>query len=99
MTMRRRRDGEPNPIDGAQAVGPGAIDDEDGSRAAAGGGGPGASAGRVQGAWTTPAVVVRRPDGTVLGDDDAENDRHDDGGPQSSTPGSTPGVAPRRSRV
>lgn len=70
MTRRRRRDGERNPVDGAQAVGPGSTPAPRGPRrdrpvpAPDDQGGDGVP--RVHGAWTTPAVVVRAPDGSVV---------------------------------
>ncbi len=71
MSGRRRRDGRPNQDNGAPAVGPRSISASRGRKRAD----PQADAGdgdapRVRGAWTTPAVVVRRPDGSVVNDDE-----------------------------
>lgn len=75
MTERRRRDGDDDAIDRAQAVGPRSKPTDQGR--------PGEIGGvedtpRVHGAWTTPAVVVRRPDGSVV---TGERDQAADGGP------------------
>jgi hypothetical protein len=67
MTERRRRDGEDDAIDRAQAVGPRSGPTDQGRP---GGGGEAEDRPRTQGAWTTPAVVVRRPDGSVVSGDD-----------------------------
>ena len=82
MTERRRRDGDDDAIDRAQAAGP-----RSGPPGTGRPGDGGASEGtpRVHGAWTTPAVVVRRPDGSIVNRDD----------PEPST-GRTPRVRPRR---
>jgi len=69
MTERRRRDGEDDAIDRAQAVGPRSGPTDQGRP---GDGGEADDQPRTQGAWTTPAVVVRRPDGSVVSDDDDE---------------------------
>ena len=109
MTRRRWRDGEPNPDDGeAQAVGsrsgqaPRGRPNDDAPGDAGGDEGP-----RVHGAWTTPAVVVRRPDGSVVsaldGEDVPAGPRPGDAGPAGSGPaGSGPagsGRPARRPRV
>jgi cell division protein FtsB len=74
VTERRRRDGELDPVDGAaQAVGPRstrprrARQQRDG---APGSGGGATGTPRVRGAWTTPAVVVRGPDGQIVNGDE-----------------------------
>jgi cell division protein FtsB len=70
VSWRRRRDGEQHPVDGqAQAVGPRATRPRRGQKRAGGGSGlgdDGNGAPRVRGAWTTPAVVVRGPDGEIV---------------------------------
>ena len=72
MTERRRRDGDDDAIDRARAAGP--RSEPTGQHR------PGAAGGaedrpRVQGAWTTPAVVVRRPDGSVVTGEGGEKRR------------------------
>lgn len=97
MSDRRGRDGELNPDDGgAQAVGPRSVRKREGRRRPVGepGVGDDAPAPRVHGAWTTPAVVVRRPDGSIVSGDAGKTSTADGSGTTRATDGAGAG-APR----
>lgn len=72
MTERRRRDGDDDAIDRARAAGPRS---EPTGQDRPGAAGAAEDTPRVHGAWTTPAVVVRRPDGSVVTGDDGDKRR------------------------
>jgi cell division protein FtsB len=93
MTQRRRRDGDNDATDRAQAVGPrsGAT-----PRGGPGESGEGQDVPRVHGAWATPAVVVRRPDGSIVNGDDPPDDAAspEDGSSTSDEGGDRAGAGP-----
>ncbi len=100
MTERRGRDGEKNPDDGvAQAVGPRSIRKREGRRSPVGDPpvdpGDDAPTPRVHGAWTTPAVVVRRPDGSIVSGDDRATPPPADGPGAARAAGPAGGRRPR----